>query len=320
MTRIPLLLGLLFVLVACGGDDEPAPSPDELIAFSSNRGGDFDIYVMRPNGSGVRLVTRDEPQGRVEADDYEPAWSRDGRRIAFTSTRDHPGDGVTSNEIYIVGVDGGGLRRLTSNELSEFSPTWTSDGRIAFWRCRQAAFACALVAISPDGADEEVVYRARGSVFGADLARQSDTLLFAVHDPRTTRPPSLYTVPLDGGEAREIAADAADAAWSPDADRIVFTSDRDRNGRCLFHDCTGWKPELYVANADGGGGRRLTETDLQEVFPDWSPNGERVVFARIRDDDDDYELFVIAAGGGEPRRLTDNEAFDWMPDWFGTPP
>jgi Tol biopolymer transport system component len=73
MTRAPLLLGLVFVLVACGGgDDVSAPSPDELIAFSSNRGGDFDIYVMRPDGSGVRLLTRDRPQGRLEADDYDP--------------------------------------------------------------------------------------------------------------------------------------------------------------------------------------------------------------------------------------------------------
>jgi hypothetical protein len=273
MTRIPLLLGVLFVLVACGGDDEPAPSPDELIAFSSNRGGDFDVYVMRPNGSGVRLVTRDQPQGRVEADDYEPAWSRDGRRIAFTSTRDHPGDGVTSNEIYVVGVDGGGLRRLTSNELSEFSPTWTSDGRIAFWRCRQATFACALVAVSPDGADEEVVYRARGSVFGADLTRQGDTLLLAVHDPRTTRPPSLYTVPLGSGEAREIAADAADAAWSPDADRIVFTSDRERDDDDDY--------ELFVVAAGGGEPRRLTTTTRSTGCPTGSGHRARTA-ARAR--------------------------------------
>jgi Tol biopolymer transport system component len=89
--------------------------------------------------------------------------------------------------------------------------------------------------------------------------------------------------------------------------------------RCLFHDCTGWKPELYAADAGGGGERRLTETDLQELFPDWSPDGQRIVFARIGDDNDDYELFVIAADGSEPRQLTDNNAFDWMPDWFGPP-
>ena len=317
MTRVALLLGLLFVLVACGGGDAPPPPPDELIAFSSNRGGDFDIYVMRPNGSGVRLLTRDRPRGRVEADDYDPAWSRDGRHITFTSTRDHPGDGMTSNEIYVVDADGGGLRRLTSNELSEFSPTWTGDGRIAFWRCRQATFDSALVAVSSDGEDEEVLYRARGSVFGADLTPEGDTLLFSAYDPRAARPPSVYAVPLEGGQERELAADAGEAAWSPDADRIVFTSDRDRNGRCLGHDCFGWKPELYVAGADGSGERRLTETDLQELFPDWSPDAERIVFARIRNDDDDYELFVIGADGGEPRQLTDNDAFDWMPDWFG---
>lgn len=297
--RIPAIALAAILLAGCAGDE---PDQDELIAFASNRGGDFDIYVMRADGTGTRVLTHAPDASR-------PAWSRDGRRIAFTSTRGHEGDGIEDQDVYVVDADGGNLRRLTSNQLAEFSPTWTKDGRVAFWRCRQTVSDCAFVAVAPDGGEETVLYRASGAVFGADLSPDGSTLLYTLNT-------DVYAVELGGGSPRRLTDDAAadgQAAWSPDGRTIVFLSDRDRNGRCLFHDCTGWTPELYVMDAAGEGERRLTETEAQEVSPVWSSGGEQIVFARIEDGTDDYELFVMDADGGDPAQLTDNDAFDWMP-------
>ena len=56
-----------------------------------------------------------------------PAWSRDGRQIAFVESSH------ARSEIYVVKVDGTGLRRLTKNrKADDFAPTWTPDGRIVF--------------------------------------------------------------------------------------------------------------------------------------------------------------------------------------------
>ena len=50
-------------------------------------------------------------------------------RFAFTSTRDHEGDGFDSNELYVMGPDGGGQTRLTAeNETGEGPPSWSPDG------------------------------------------------------------------------------------------------------------------------------------------------------------------------------------------------
>ncbi len=80
-----------------------------------------DIYVMNADGSGKRKLTHN---ARYNA---EPAWSPDGRKIAFRSTRNG------NRDIYVMNVDGSGKRNLTRNPARDGSPSWSPDGRrIAF--------------------------------------------------------------------------------------------------------------------------------------------------------------------------------------------
>ena len=87
-------------------DRAPAWSPDGTrIAFSSERDGNSDIYVMNPDGSNkVRLTEH-------AAIDTDPAWSPAGTRIAFTSNRE------SFPAIWVMNADGTGATRLTSNNL-----------------------------------------------------------------------------------------------------------------------------------------------------------------------------------------------------------
>lgn len=102
-------------------------NPDgERIAFSSRRDGDFEIYVMNADGTGLARLTDND------AADKHPAWSPDGQRIAFDSNRDG------TWEIYVMNADGDGLARLTYDDADDGSfwalrPVWSPDGkRIAF--------------------------------------------------------------------------------------------------------------------------------------------------------------------------------------------
>ena len=84
---------------------------------------------MNADGSGVTRLTDND------ADDWSPAWSPDGRRIAFDSNRD--GD----FEIYVMNADGSGVTRLTDNDADDWSPAWSPDGRrIAFDSDRDGDF------------------------------------------------------------------------------------------------------------------------------------------------------------------------------------
>lgn len=101
----------------------PAWSPDGTrIAFDRKRQDDFDIYVMRADGTNpVRLTNGDGVHAR-------PAWSRDGRSIVFHSTRDRPATATSNDrryfEIYTMGASGRDVRRLTINEHFDAHPDW----------------------------------------------------------------------------------------------------------------------------------------------------------------------------------------------------
>jgi TolB protein len=301
-----------------GGEETVAEPAEERIVWASDRDGDFEIYSMRPDGSGVRQLTRNAASAESEADDASPAWSLDGQMIAFTSTRDHRGDGIESQELYVMDADGTDQRRLTDEEPNVAGAGWLTDGRLAFLSCRQAIADCDLMAVDPDGGEPERLHRTRGVMEFVSVAPDGERLVSSTFDHSGARHgPRVEVADLDGDDRGVLIENGGEPAWSPDGVGIAFVSDRDRNGPCLFHDCAGNASELYVADPDGGNERRLTRTTAQEVHPSWSPDGKKLVFARIRDEGDDYELVMINADGSCERKLMENQDWDFMPDWTG---
>jgi Tol biopolymer transport system component len=100
-------------------DRLPAWSPDgKLIAFESDRGGEFKIYVMKADGSEQHRVSS-QPGA-----DGHPAWSPDGKHIVFHKTV------LGHGQVYVMDSDGSNTRRLTPLSSVAFSgfPTWARSG------------------------------------------------------------------------------------------------------------------------------------------------------------------------------------------------
>ena len=89
------------------------PGPGAKIAFSTNRDGNFEIYVMNADGSSQTRLTNNP------ASEFDPDWSPNGTKFAFVSTRD--GD----FEVFVMNADGSGQRRLTNNTATEFDPDFS---------------------------------------------------------------------------------------------------------------------------------------------------------------------------------------------------
>jgi Tol biopolymer transport system component len=121
---VPSTGGAARPVVGADPGDEPAWSPGgSQIAFTSNRSGNYEIYVVpAEGGEPVRLT--DDP-----AYDSSPAWSPDGSQIAFSSDRAGNGD------IWLMSSDGGNPTQITSDPADEGTPSWSPvDARIAFVR------------------------------------------------------------------------------------------------------------------------------------------------------------------------------------------
>jgi len=94
-------------------------SPDgERIAFAALKEGNWDVYIIQKDGSGLIRLT-DHP-----AQDWYPAWSPDGKKIAFVSSREG------SHQLYLVNPDGSGLERLTQIPGGVEGPAFSPDGRL----------------------------------------------------------------------------------------------------------------------------------------------------------------------------------------------
>jgi TolB protein len=122
---------------------------------------------------------------------------------------------------------------------------------------------------------------------------------------------SIYALSTSGGGERRLTDDDVDPstpqglffqiepAWSRDGSTIAFASKRSGTF------------DLFAMNADGSGTRHLTSTKEDDTQPDWSPDGERIVFAR----GSSGRLFVIGADGAGARRLTGEEVEETEPAW-----
>jgi TolB protein len=126
----------------------------------------------------------------------------------------------------------------------------------------------------------------------------------------------VYTVDPSGGGERLLIEDAAEASWSPDGTRIVFTSLKDRNGETCFHECS-VSGEIYVARPDGTGLLRLTTSEADDHSPTWSPDGRWIAFVSDRSNRDEHEneIWVVGADGEGLRRVTTNDVWELDPDW-----
>ena len=278
-------------------------APPAQIAFTSEREGHLQIYVMDADGKNQRRLSNDPFLN------WDPSWSPDGKRIVFTSTeakdieRKRP-------QIYVIDADGKNRRRLSNRFIkdAEWHPAWSPDGkRIAytssgamdtaggFWR---------IYVIDADGKNRQIL--SDDAVDDRQPSWSPDSKRIAFVSWRDGFGKSIYVMDADGKNQQRLTDNLShewEASWSPDGQRIAFVSHRDEN------------TDIYVIDADGGNQRRLTRNPAPDTNPSWSPDGKRIAFVSTRDGN--FEIYVMNADGARlVRRRTKDHSDDIEPTWF----
>jgi Tol biopolymer transport system component len=235
-----------------GSNDSPMWSSDGTkIAFSSSRDGNWEVYVMSADGSGVTRLTNNR-----SADDAAPAWSPDGAKIAFHTDRD--GD----YEIYVMNADGSGQTNLTREGRAEdTSPSWAPDGtKIVFVSEGD------LYTMNPDGASQTRI--TSGTSDDRFPAWSPDGSRIALVE-RVRNKAYIDVINPDGTGRTRLTKGGAEyePRWSKDGAKIAYA------------DFTSGLGRIFVMNADGTGAVRLTGVPKRSDYdPSWSPDGSKLAF------------------------------------------
>lgn len=262
------------------------PGSNGLIAFV--RAGD--IWTISPVTAAQRRLTS-------TGNNSTPAWSPNGRAIAFTSSR------AGSKDIWVMTATGANLRRITTSTTTETSPTWSPDGTwLAFSSARGPTHEYAIFKLRstyPYGSAIRLTNPPPALDYPYDTYADQDptwsplgdAIVFDRNWPCDPGEPSctdLYRVAVGGGRITAIptvapAGNLVGDNWSPDfAPRgraLAFTSDFD--SAPYF----GGPMNVYISQADGSNAHQLT-TDADYDHPvfngdaAWAPSGTRLAYAR----------------------------------------
>lgn len=298
--------------------DRLATRLDGLLAWSSNRSGNHELYLLSTRERSVRQLTSNP------AVDFFPRFSPDGKRIVFVrsqktwvSFRD-----PTQWDVYVVGVDGKDERRIATGG---YHPTWTADGR-------------------------GIIFHRETRVFRYDLARGEEALVLDVGrqfpgvtefgDVELSPDGHRWAFPLRGSfkEAWGVTGSFSGAVvFDPGAGTLAFLTREQAcettwapDGRSLLWVETGGQggTRLMTASADGAGRRVFMDLPgaySHEYFPKLSNDGRWLVWGAAAEghehDRADYEIFVWETGTpvDSAVRLTHHAANDNWPDLWVRP-
>ncbi|WP_103342745.1 VWA domain-containing protein [Amycolatopsis sp. CA-126428] len=287
---------------------------------------DGELWYLRDGAPAAVQLTNDD------AVDLHPALSPDGRTVAFASER------AGGRKLFVIGVDGGGLRQVTSGPAADDSPSWSPDGtRLAFSSTRDDP-AGDIYTVGADGGTPVRLT--------ADPAADTQPAWGPARIAFTTtrfHPAGDVVLMADtgGGVTRAVPdpGDSAEPAWSPDGARLAFTTRAQdplgdvkqveggtvsvisalpaigetepafrADGRPVFTELrASGTADIWSADATGGDRRDLTNRPgAGEFDPAFSADGSQLAYTQAGPGEaaPRTEIIVANADGGAPRPLT----------------
>jgi len=257
------------------------------IVFISNRDGNDELYMMDYDGHNQTRLTFNKKQ------DYMPAWSADGRKIAFTSYRNNRAG------LYILNPYEGKMTEVLSKGTN-FAPAFSQDGKkLAFCSTAEDGNPEIYVASSDGKKIKRLTFN--NAIDTAPSWSPTSREIAFTSDRGGT--PQIYIMDAEGSNVRRVSFGGSyhdAAAWSPAGDRIAYVSRVDQ----IF--------DIYVLNLRTEQVIKLTESNARNETPSWSPDARHLVFSSNLSGK--IQLYTIDYDSSNLRRLT-SKGENKLPDW-----
>ncbi len=263
------------------------------IVFQSNRDGDFEIFVINPDGSGLKQLTFNN------AEDEYPTWSPDRSKILFVSNRDGHWN------VYVMNVDGSNQIRLTDNKTDYASPTWSPDGKQILFDSKETS-RWGIYIMNSDGTNKRP-YKVESPWKENILANWSPDGSKVAFTSKRLMGWQVHVMNADGSDEKQLtnASGSCRPHFSPDSKKIAYVS-TEGDG----------KGDIWIMDPDGSNKTRVTTDPNYDYHPSWSPDGTKIVYANTTDKKKaDWNLFIINVDGSNPVQLTNDRSVNNHPDW-----
>lgn len=267
------------------------------------------LYTVFPDGSGATALPDDKGYN-----DFEPAWSPDGTRIAAAAVGGGKYDGI------YVGAPGESEPKLVAKGSLVETPTWSADGRSVIYTDWKQG----LLSVPADGsaAPRVLLSNPKGwETVGPSVSADGKTIIFARQKDTTSAKKfrsEIWAIDATGANPRRVVASGAAVGLphlpdvSPDGSSMVFEGQGSDGASALF-----------VAGIDGSSPRVLVSTKSPAFLtaPSWSPDGTKVVVSKLTPSikKGSSLLMVDAKSGAVTTLRKAKKAYLLNPNWQPVP-
>ncbi|MEY2474746.1 MAG: TolB protein [Actinomycetota bacterium] len=268
---------------------QPVTPATGRLVFHSPASGRPALYTSNADGSDTQPLFA-QPEDALEV---YPAWSPDGSKVAFLSTR-----GNQELLLWVANADGTDAREI-GGDPGLVQPAWSPDGTRLAYSSGGYDPGYRIRLIGVDGTGDTEVPGQTGANIWPTWSPDGRRIAFASSDGESS---GIHVMDADGSNHVPLTSGPDDDTpdWSPDGRLIAFT----RNGG-----------EIHVMAPDGTDVRNVTGTpDVREVTPKWSPDGSRMAFMGVGGTTAEGYVATMDAADGSDRQTATGIPASWI-DW-----